>query len=128
MMPIVYIYLLFYLEIDEQFGITANKQIFKDGLIIVIIYAGYYAVTTGRRYHILGKYCLFDFLFHHMWRYLMYRYENIGVQGYPGVIRIGLTAPGRSLTYTDQPKKKALFSRSLRKQKFSNANFHGDFA
>ena len=28
--------------------------------------------------------------------------------------------------YADQPKKKALFSRSLREQKFSNANFRGE--
>ena len=28
--------------------------------------------------------------------------------------------------YTDQPKKKAIFSRSLREQKFSNANFRGE--
>ena len=29
-------------------------------------------------------------------------------------------------SYTDQPKRKALFSRSLRKQKFSNAYFRGE--
>ena len=30
MMPIAYIYFLFYLEIDEQFGITAKVEAYKE--------------------------------------------------------------------------------------------------
>ena len=55
----------------------------------VLIYAEYYAInlniTTGRRYHILGKYCLFDFLFPSYVDLL-----NVRIRKYwcPGVIRL----------------------------------------